>query len=490
MDEADTVHARANVAVQGGKIVAVGPEAALPDGPGEFRTIDAAGHLLMPGLVNGHFHSPGTLLKGSLDSAPLEIFMLAEVPLFRAAPLPPRVNYICTMMGAMEMLKNGVTAVQDDAYFAPVPTPEGIGGVMQAYVDSGMRARVSLDQGNVVEYAKYPFLEELLPPALRQSMARAELQSTQELAELYRWFIGRWEGACEGRIGTAVSCSAPQRVSRDYLSVLNELSHEFDIPHYIHVLETKLQRVLGEEKYGKSLIRYLADEGALDERCNLIHAIWVDDADIELMAAAGCVVAHNPLCNLRLGSGIMPFRRLRDRGVPVCLGSDEAISDDAINMWAVAKAAGLVHNITDRDYRNWPGANEILHCLINAGARAMHKKDRLGRLAPGYEADLIMLRLDTLSFTPLNNLYRQLVYCENGSSVVMTMVAGEIVCENGCLLNVDEEAIRREACEIVAQYRDIWAQEFEAARTLEPYYREMYLRASQQEVGMQRRLDG
>ena len=200
----------------------------------------------------------------------------------------------------------------------------------------------------------------------------------------------------------------------NYLKVLHGLSQEHDLPYYIHTLETKLQRVLGAEKYGKSLIQYLGDADVLDHRTNLMHCIWVDDADMDLIAEKGSVVAHNPLCNLRLGSGIMPFRQFRNRGVPICLGSDEAISDDAINMWNVAKMAGLVHNIADPEYQNWPDAAEILSCLVGGGARAMLAEGRTGQIAPGLAADLIMLRLDGSAFTPLNDLKRQLIYAENG----------------------------------------------------------------------------
>ena len=88
----------------------------------------------------------------------------------------------------------------------------------------------------------------------------------------------------------------------------------------------------------------------------VIHAIWVDDEDIELLAASGCTVAHNPISNQKIGSGIMPFRRMRSAGIPICLGTDEATVDDSANMWGVAKAAGLIHKIADPEYRNWPTA--------------------------------------------------------------------------------------------------------------------------------------
>jgi 5-methylthioadenosine/S-adenosylhomocysteine deaminase len=321
---------------------------------------------------------------------------------------------------------------------------------------------------------------------VRLRLEAAPRASTAELLELYAHLLGRWRGGGDGRLGVAVSCSAPQRVTVDYLQALAELSRGHDLPFNVHVLETKLQRVLGEDKYGRSLVRYLADLGLLDERLQVIHAVWVDQTDIELMAAARVSVAHSPVCNLKLGSGVMPFRRLRDAGINICLGSDEATVDDTHNMWGVAKAAGLVHAIADPEYRRWPRAPEILHALVRGGARAMRLEGRVGVVAPGYEADLILLDLDTLAFTPLNDLRRQLIYCENGSSVVLTMVAGRIVVERGRVLTVDEAAVKAEVRELMAEYRRDLARAGDAARELEPYYRAMYLRAAACEVGLNR----
>jgi cytosine/adenosine deaminase-related metal-dependent hydrolase len=285
----------------------------------------------------------------------------------------------------------------------------------------------------------------------------------------------------------AVSCSAPQRVTPSYFRALDDLSREHHLPFYIHVLETKTQRVLGEEKFGRrSLIRYVHDLGLLSERMNIIHGIWLDDDDLDLIAKASSLIAHNPISNLRLGSGIMPFRKIKSRGIPVCLGSDEAITDDSVNMWSVAKLAGLIHNITTPDYHDWPTAREVLECLVDGGVRAMRSPRPLGRIAAGYQADLILVDLDTLPFTPLNDLHRQLVYCELGSSVRMTMVAGRIVYERGKLCDVDEAAVRAEARDIAARRGSSEAAAIEAAERWLPYYRRMYLEAAGRDVGMQR----
>ena len=186
----------------------------------------------------------------------------------------------------------------------------------------------------------------------------------------------------------------------------------------------------------------------------------------------------------------MTFRRHANAGINICLGSDEACTDDTHNMWFAAKVAGLIHSITEPEYNKWPKAQEILWCLTRGGARAMRMDNQVGVLAPGYEADLILVDLNTLNFTPLNDIYRQLIYCETGSSVVLTMVAGEVVCKDGLLLTVDEEAIKEEAREIMKSYSKDMEKTWEAARRLEPYYREMYLRCAKMDVGMNRWVEG
>lgn len=478
----------ADILVQGSKITALGPNLSEPQET-DLRVIDASGKLAMPGLINGHVHSPGNFVRGTLDNLPLEIFMLYEVPPLSDKPPDYRTNYIRTMLGNMEMLKLGITSVHDDAFYVPVPTPDAIDGLMQSYGDSGIRCVATLDQPNVIEYEKYPFLYDLLPDDIRDGMKNAPLMSTHDLLDLYRYFIQKWNHRYDGRVKTGVSISCPQRVQLDYFGALSDLSKQHNLPFDMHILETKLQRVLGEVKYGKSLVRFASDLGFLDERVMVIHAIWVDEFDMDLLANSGCSVAHNPICNLRLGSGVMNFRRHKNAGINICLGSDEACSDDSHNMWMVAKVAGLIHSITDPEYRNWPKAPEVLWALIRGGARAMLNEKTVGVLAPGYEADLILVDLNTLSFTPLNDIYRQLVYCETGSSVVMTMVAGQVVVENGKLLTVDEEAIKAEARELMVEYRKEMEKTWESARKLEPYYREMYRRCAAWDVGMNRRVD-
>ncbi|MGL5010265.1 MAG: amidohydrolase family protein [Paracoccaceae bacterium] len=476
-----TTHLR----VEGGRIAAIGAD--LHPQP-QDRVIEGKGDLLMPGLVNAHFHSSVNHMKGRLPGMPLEIFMLYECPELEALRPTPREAYLRTMIGCIEMLECGTTAVQDDCFFVPEPEPDILDAVMQAYSDSGMRARLAIDQPEVPELDKLPFLAELVPPALKAELSRPARVGRNEMRALNRHLIDRWHGAEGGRLQAAVSVSAPQRVSPEYFAELDDLSQTHDLPVYAHMLETRLQRVFGLELLqGRSLVRYTADLGLMSDRLNIIHAIWIDEADMDLIAASGASVAHNPNSNLRLGSGIMPFRALKDRGVNICLGVDEAIADDAVNMWLVMKTAGMIHSLTEPDWLRWPRASEILAAATVGGGQAM-RVPGLGTLAISAPADLILIDLSALAYLPLNNAARQIVHCETGASVRLTMVAGRILAEAGRVCQLDRAALLAEAAECLGRKRQ--AVEAAAVQMNErlPYYRSMYLRAMEIPLPIFRRL--
>lgn len=482
-----------DVLVEPPVIAAVGPEAARRAGT-DTRIVEGHGrHLLLPGLVNAHFHSPVNHLKGALPSLPLELFMLFESPASDDLRATPREAYLRTMLGAIEMLRHGTTSVQDDAFLMPHPEPDLIDAVMRAYADSGIRATVALDQPELAEIDKLPFIAEGASADFLAELTAPSPMGPDGLLEAYGHLIERWHGAEGGRLRAAVSVSAPQRVSPDYFAALDELSRRHGLPLYAHMLETKVQRVLGGAHprfAGRSLVRYTADLGMLSDRVNVIHAIWVDDDDLDLIAEARAVIAHNPISNLRLGSGVMPFRRIADRGITVCLGTDEAVADDAVDMWAVAKTAGLVHNVAGLDRELWPSATEVLDCLWRGGARAQGLADRLGAVEEGRLADLALVDLHGLAFTPLNDLRRQLVYCHGGESVVLTMVDGRVVAEGGRVTSVDEEAILGEARELFASARDARRDAVAAAAKRLPEYEAMVRRAHATDVGMNRWVGG
>lgn len=478
-----------DVLIRGGRIEAIGSDLHTSVDDPAARIIDGRGHhLLIPGLVNAHFHSSANHLKGAFPSLPLELFMLYESPAQAVAPTP-REAYLRTMLGALEMLRAGTTSVQDDAFLLPTPEPEIIDAVMQAYADCGIRASVALDQPELAETDKLPYLAQVAPETLRHQLSTPPPVTGAELLDLYEHLFARWHGAAAGRLTAAVSISAPQRVTPDYFAALEALSREHQVPLFAHMLETRAQRLLASEHPrfgGRSLVAYTAELGLLNERTNVIHAIWVDDHDLDLIADAGAVIAHNPVSNLRLGSGVMPFREIRDRGITVALGSDEAICGDTAEMWGVIKMTGLIHNVTGLDSDRWPTAAEVLEALWKGGATAMHRGGEVGEIDPGCVADLVLLDLHSPPFTPLNDVAGQLVYCDPASSITHVMVDGAVVVQDGVVTSVDERSLLDEARELFAAAAPQRRHERDGAAALLPTYQAVVRRSAAADLNLTR----
>jgi 5-methylthioadenosine/S-adenosylhomocysteine deaminase len=182
----------------------------------------------------------------------------------------------------------------------------------------------------------------------------------------------------------------------------------------------------------------------------------------------------------------MPFRAMRRRGIPIALGVDEAICNDAADMWNVVKMAGLIHNVGGTDSAEWPAATEVLDALWHGGAAAMLRADDLGEIRVGGLADLALLDLHSPAFTPLNDIAGQLVYCESGTGVVLTMVDGVIVAEGGRVTSVDETALLAEARELFAAKQVALHQSRTDAGRLLPVYHEVVRRAGATDVNMTR----
>jgi 5-methylthioadenosine/S-adenosylhomocysteine deaminase len=475
-----------DVLVDGERISAIGAGLPAPTGA---RIVEGHGrNLLLPGLINAHFHSPANHLKGSVRSLPLELFMLFESPSDPALTPSPREAYLRTMLGAIEMLQRGITCVQDDAFLMPYPDPDVIDAVASAYRDSGIRAFLALDQPELTDAEKLPFVHEL-EPAVQQTFSAKAPAPAAQLLEAYDHLIGTWHGAADDRIRAAVSVSAPQRVSLEYFGALDDLAARHGLPLYAHMLETKVQRTLMTQQSrfaGRSLVQYTAAAGLLKPHTNVIHAVWVDDADLDVIAESGATVVHNPVSNLRLGSGVLRWRAMLERGIPVALGTDEAICDDSINVWTVAKTAGLIHNVSGLDSDEWPTAAEVLTALWQGGARATRRQDDLGAVAPGMLADLALVDLHAIAFTPLNDLREQLVHCEDGRDVVLTMVAGRVVAEGGHVTSVDETALLDEARELFAAKLPAIQAARAGADQLFSAYQHIVRRAAATDVGFTR----
>ena len=430
----------ADVIIKNDKIAAIGANLDLS---GVAEVINGTGKLVMPGLVNAHMHSPEALYKGRYDNMPLEIWMLYAYPILGAQVLSPRMVYLRTALCAIESLKTGTTCVTDDVYESPHQTPEQLDAVFQAYDDVGLRATIS---GHVVDRPfldTIPFTRDFVDTDLAaQADALGSADKDAWLAHCKDAFT-RLHGR-SGRLNFMVAPSAPQRCTVDLMQDAMALAEEHDAPFHTHILETKLQAVTGQEFYGETLIAYMARHGLLKERTTIAHSIWVTDSDIEMMGDAGCSVAHNVISNQKLGAGVSPVQRLLRAGVNVALGSDGVSTSDTTRMFAVMHAAGLIHNVQTPDTDLWLSAEQVLSAATLGGAKSACLGDTTGTLEVGKKADMLVLDMTTVPFTPLNDAANHLVYCETGSSITHTIVNGEVMAEDGTCLRVNEAELLAE----------------------------------------------
>jgi 5-methylthioadenosine/S-adenosylhomocysteine deaminase len=433
-----------DILIRGKYIVAVGPSGSLTElqtGPVE-RVIDGGQRIVIPGLINAHTHSLENLLKASSPSLPLELWL---VPLFAAAlEWSPRLVYLSTLLGAIEMLKTGTTAVLDHLWTGSGVAGDYLDATMQAYRDAGIRAAVAPsieDQDLVLQAAakrgipmpSHPFTDRFtLWPSIDEQLAILED------------FMHTWHNSEDGRLRCFTGPSGIHWCSERLLASCLELTDRYQTGMHLHAVETELQARVIHEFLGRGGISYLDQIGILRPGTSLAHTIWLDDGDLETLALSGTTVVHNPVSNLRLGSGRFPFSTALRQGVEVALGSDGSASNDTQNMFGVLKLTGLMHNQPDSDYNNWPQPTEILRTATRGGAAALGMTGELAEIAPNKLADLVLIDLESAAFLPLHNPYLHLVYCEHGVSVATVIVNGEVVVEDGNVTNVDEKAIRHE----------------------------------------------
>ena len=447
------------------------------------RVIDASGKLVMPGLVNAHLHSYDVYMKGMYEGLPLEPWM-PYLSLGTRRPFTQHEIYVRTQRVAAEMLRNGITTAHDFLKLLPLDR-HSLDTVMEAYRDVGIRVIVGVDMGDRPTSMTMPYLSDILPPQVRESMDAPPPLPQDELLDFCQWMIQSWDGR-EGRLHIALDPSAPQRCSDEFLAAVDGLSREFGVPLTTHVLETKVQAVTGREFFGKSIVEHLADLQILSPRLSVVHGVWLSEHDLELLAEAETSVVHNPLSNLRLLSGIAPVPEMGRAGINVALGCDNNNSSDTQNLFGAMRMAALLHQVSGPNFGERKPAREVLRMATAGGARSSLLHDSIGSLEVGKKADIVLLDLNTYAFSPLNDPVRQLVYSETGSSVDTVLVNGELVVEGKTLITVNEDALLDEVRQIARTLPPEHERAHLAADELQPYLQRMYWRSVKQDVGINR----
>ena len=455
----------ADVLIDGDRIAAVGPALPAPDGA---RTIDAAGRIVLPGLINSHTHAHNNLARGRAGTWTLED-LLNHGPAMNGHRTSED-QYLSAAIGALEMVKTGCTAAYDLFMAVPAPTGESIEAVVRAYADVGMRAIVAPAVADIVFHQTVPGLLDLLPTDLRRTVERIEAAPTEGLLRLTEIAIRRWHGSADGRIRIAVSPTIPGQCSDQLLAGCLRLVREHGVGLHTHLAESKVQAVHARRRWGATIVERLAELGLLGPHFVGAHAIWLTDGDIRTMAEAGAMVAHNPASNLRLGAGIAAVRELIDGGVTIGLGTDGSACSDNQNLFEVLRVAALVSTVRfPHDPRRWLGAPTVWELATAGSARVLGMADDLGAVAPGRLADLVLLRAESSFLRPLNDPLTALVYAETGASVETVLVGGRVVVEQGRVVTVDEAGLYARAQRAAERQRARGAEAWALAEQLTPY---------------------
>jgi 5-methylthioadenosine/S-adenosylhomocysteine deaminase len=399
------------VALKGAEIVAVGPPEELRQRFAPARVLDYPHGMILPGLINAHTHAAMSLFRGLADDLPLEEWLNNYI-----FPAESRLNgdfvYWGTRLAVAEMLLSGTTTFTDMYLFAD--------HVARAASETGIRAMV----GEVL----YDF------PSPNYGPPEAGLKFSEDLCRA-------WQD--HPLISVAIQPHAVYTCSPELLQRCGELAARLDTRLIIHLAETRREVEDCRARYGASPVAHLHRLGLLTSRLLADHAVVLDQADQELLAASGAGVAHCPESNMKLASGIAPVADLLRLGVPVGLGTDGCASNNNLDLIQEMDTAAKLQKVHYLDPTVLP-APSALGLATRGGARVLGLEKEVGTLAPGLKGDLIVLDLDQPHLTPLYDPYSHLVYAATGADVQTVLVNGRVVVQDRRLLSFDlEETLTR-----------------------------------------------
>ncbi len=410
MDEENTLLDPAYVVVEGERIAAV--SSTRPQGP-FAQEIDCGGNVLMPGLVNAHTHIPMTLMRGYAGGCDLHTWLNDWI--FPAeAKLDDRAVRAGADLALAELIAGGVTTIADMYMHTPA--------IAQAVLAAGISANLSC--GGVYFGAPGDFSPATCPDCDHQR------QLTEE-----------FHGAGNGQILVDASIHGEYTSNVPLWQWMADYAQRKGLGMHVHVSETQSEHEGSLTRWGLTPFRILDRYGVWDTRAIAAHCVWTTEDDWAGMAEKGVACVHNPVSNLKLGSGVAWIPAMKAAGVPIALGTDGVSSNNNQDMFEEMKFAAVLHNGVTRD----PLAllpQDVLAMATREGAKALGRQT--GRIAPGYVADLILVDFTRPHLTPCHSVMDNLVYAAHGSDVVMNMARGKIIYKDGTFLTLDLEKIQAE----------------------------------------------
>lgn len=412
MDEAHTVLPDAYVAVEGSKIQSVGQE--RPAGSFD-QVIDGTGQVLMPGIVNCHTHIPMTLMRGYGGGHNLQDW-LNDFIFPAEAKWDDRAIRAATGLGLAEMIASGVTCIAD-MYMR-------CDAIIEELLAAGMNANISCGATQ--------FSDEFDP-------------NTHSDCVTQRHLTERWHGCNDGQIRIDASIHGEYTSHAPLWEWMARYAADHKLGMHVHLSETKTEHEACLARHGKTPAAVFAETGLFDVRTIAAHCVWTTPEDWAILARHGVSAVTNPMSNLKLGSGIAPVKGLIDAGVNVALGTDGVSSNNATDLFADMKLAAILTcgaTLDPMAVTAW----QALEIATVHGAKALGRNT--GRVAPGCDADLILVDFHQPNLIPCHDVAENLVYAAHGSNVSLTMARGRILYQNGAFFTLDLDKVKQE----VAQY--------------------------------------
>ncbi|TPF92541.1 chlorohydrolase [Bifidobacterium sp. UTBIF-68] len=419
-DKDDRVIWGGTVCITGNRITYVGDDTHAPAPQPADTVIDCEGsRLIMPGLVDLHYHT--CISRGEGDWLPL-MEWLDETWYPYINNIDPESAYHAAMASYCESIKAGVTCVND--MYRQLPS------LARAAEDSGMRAVLSND-------------------VMLRKFGHDNIDTAREAYE-------QCDGKADGRVEVYIGYEWMPKGSPELLREVRALADELDTGIHIHLNESLSEIEYSKEQFGRRPAELAYENGVLGPDCVAAHCVWLSDTEIAMMAETGTSIAHNPLSNAKLGSGIARVPDYLARGVNVGIGHDAAKCADSRDLWENIRAAAVYHRGARVDSSIMPASTVLKMATVN-GNKALHHD--AGSIETGRLADVVTVDLDTFAMTPLRwgddqQLCSHLVYSNNGSYVLDSIIDGRIVMRDRQLTMVNERDVIRNATKAYLQMRE------------------------------------
>lgn len=401
------------VAVDGGRVVAVAKAAEIKAAYAGREALDAAGGIVLPGLINAHTHAPMVLFRGVADDLRLMDWLQKYIFPAEAKNVTAEFVRAGTRLAALEMIRSGTTTFVDMYYFEDQ--------VAEAAREAGIRAVAG---STLIDFP-------------------APDNKTREEALAYAdRFIARWKD--DPLIVPAVAPHSTYLGSPETLKAADALARRYGVPLLIHLQESMDEQKQVRERYGKSSTEHLRDLGILRKGVLGAHGVFLSASDRAILLDAGAGVAHCPQSNMKLSSGAAPVTEMLAEGVRLGLGTDGAASNNDLDMFEEMLTAALLAKHASGDPTSAP-ASKVLEMATLGGARALGMEDRLGSLEPGKRADLIVVDVSAARLHPMYEPVSHLVYAVKGADVRHSVIEGRVVMRDRKVLTLDEAAVLAEA---------------------------------------------